>query len=281
MSTSRWWRHLRQSLRRWLGGKPDIPDSLWQKVWQRHPFLHHLDASEQVRLRELCQGFLASKEFNGAHGVRISDVMALTIALQACVLLLHWGEQALAWYDDFVGIVVHPNEMWAPREVMDEAGVVHHYREALLGEAMEGGPVTLAWSSVASAADEASRGHNLVIHEFAHKLDMRGKSHGRPPDGCPPLPRGFMGHTQAGNARRHWRQTLHAAHERHRQRVEMNERFGAEPPWLDSYGAHSPSEFFAVACEAYFVNRACFEAEWPEVCALFDAFFRPGNRLSA
>ena len=146
---------------------------------------------------------------------------------------------------------------------------------------MEGGPVTLAWSSVASAANEAGRGHNLVIHEFAHKLDMRGKSHGQSPDGCPPLPRGFMEHTQAGEARRHWRQTLHKAYEDHRQRVEMAERFGAEPPWLDSYGAHSPSEFFAVACEAYFVNRPKLEAEWPDVCALFDAFFRPGSSISA
>ena len=135
MSTPRWWRRLRQTLRRWLGGNPDIPDGLWQYIWQRHPFLHHLNASEQARLRELCRGFLARKEFNGVHGVNITDAMALTIAMQACVMLLHWGEDALAWYDDFVGIVVHPNEMWAPREVVDEAGVVHRYREALLGEA--------------------------------------------------------------------------------------------------------------------------------------------------
>lgn len=281
MITGRGWRRLRQTLRRWWGREPEIPEGLWQHVWQRHPFLHHLNKAEQARLRKLCQGFLVSKQFNGVQGVRVNDAMALAIAMQACVLLLHWGNQALTWYDDFVGIVIHPTGMWAPREVMDEAGVVHRYREALAGETMAGGPVTLAWSDVADAAREAGRGHNLVIHEFAHKLDMRGKRRSEAPDGCPPLPPGFLGYAGADAAQKHWRRTLHGAHERHRQQVEMAERFGIEPPWLDSYGAQSPSEFFAVSCEAYFVNRPAFEAEWPEISALFDAFFRPASTLNA
>lgn len=268
----RWWR----ALNRWLGReKPETPDALWHQLLQTLPFVRELSASEQRRLRALCQDFLACKEFYGAHGLRIRDDMALSIAAQACLPLLHWGSNALDWYSDFVGIVVHPDEVVAAREVMDEAGVVHHYKEPLLGEAMAGGPVMLTWRHVALAANEAKAGRNLVIHEFAHKLDMHGKAHDQPADGCPRLPAGFMNGMRAADAKRLWRETLHDAHESFRREVAMAERFGAPQPWLDNYGAQSPAEFFAVACEAFFTDRHRFAQEFPAFDALLDAFFRP------
>ena len=268
----RWW----QALNRWLGReKPEIPDALWHQLLQALSFVRELSAADQRRLRALCQDFLVCKEFYGAHGLRIRDDMALSIAAQACLPLLHWGSNALDWYSDFVGIVVHPDEVVAAREVMDEAGVVHHYKEPLLGEAMAGGPVMLTWRHVALAANEAKAGRNLVIHEFAHKLDMHGKAHDQPADGCPRLPAGFMNGMRSAEAKRLWRETLHDAHESFQREVAMAERFGAAHPWLDSYGAQSPAEFFAVACEAFFTHRHRFTQEFPAFDALLDAFFRP------
>lgn len=263
------------ALRRWLGPASSIPDTLWAHLLHTLPFLQSLGSAEQARLRALCQAFLADKEFHGAQGLRIHDEMALSIAAQACLPLLHWGPRALEWYGDFVGIVVHPDEVLAHREVMDAAGVVHRYQEPLLGEAMAGGPVMLAWSQVAGAAHEAQAGRNLVIHEFAHKLDMHGKAHDEAPDGCPRLPAGFMGGMRAVDAQRLWHATLHSHYEHFKREVAMADRFGAEPPWLDPYGAQSPAEFFAVACEAFLTQRARFAQEFPALDRMLEAFFRP------
>ena len=247
-----WWRKRRT-------GRP-VPETLWRDVLLRYPFLAARPPAEIVRLRELASQFLASKEFHGANGFVITDRVALSIAAQAVLPVLHLG---LAWYDDFVGIVVHPGEVLARRTATDHDGVVHHYAEVLSGEAMERGPIMLSWADVAQSGHSAERGYNVVIHEFAHKIDMRDGV----PDGCPPLP------TSA--ARHAWRRTMVSEYESFRERVVIAERFGGEPTWLDAYGAQSIDEFFAVACEAYFVNRARFETEFPRLLVLFDSFFVP------
>jgi hypothetical protein len=110
-----------------------------------------------------------------------------------------------------------------------------------------------------------------VIHEFVHKLDLRDGL----ADGCPPLPAGFLGQPSAQAARAHWLAALQAAYDDFRDRLSLAERFGAEPPWLDAYGAQSMDEFFAVAGEAYFVNPQRFDQELPALRPLFDAFFQP------
>ena len=267
------WQHLRgQAAQASAGGRP-IPDALWQLTLSNYGFLQHLSTAEQNQLRLLSGHFLAHKEFHGAQGLVVTDAMAVAVAAQACLLLLHWGPpaQALRWYDDFVGIVLHPGEVLARREAIDEAGVVHHYHESLSGEAMQSGPVMLSWHDVASAGASAVDGYNVVVHEFAHKLDMQGGE----PDGCPPLPAGFLGHRSSRAAQAAWRAVLEPAYASFRERVIIAERFGGDPPWLDPYGAESLSEFFAVACEAYFVNRPRFGQEWPTLLGLLDAFFRP------
>ncbi len=173
------WKALSDWLRRWrfrpFGAPPEIPPALWQSTLQALPFLQQLSATEQQQLKALCAHFLQRKQFTGAQGLVITDAMALSIAAQACVLLIHWGTppQALRWYDDFVGIIVYPADMLARRHVRDAAGVVHHYQETLMGEAMERGPISLSWSAV-QRGGHAQWGvnSNVVIHEFAHKLDM-------------------------------------------------------------------------------------------------------------
>jgi Mlc titration factor MtfA (ptsG expression regulator) len=265
------WRRLRGQ-----SAASDIPDALWQQVQISYAFIAALDTRRDLLLRDLSARFLRSKRFHGAAGLVVTDLMALAVAAQACLLLLGWAERrgprsALRWYGDFVGIVLHPDAMLATRERIDGAGVVHRWREGLLGEAMERGPVTLAWRAVADAGghDAMERGSNVVIHEFAHKLDMQAGG----ADGCPPLPPRFMGATSARAARRRWRKVLEPAYRNFRERWLFAQRFGGEPPWLDAYGATAPAEFFAVACEAYFVNREALSSELPSLPPLFDAFF--------
>lgn len=248
-------------LRRRLRPQP-VPLPLWQATLTRYPFLQNLAPAEQARLQALTGEFLAQKEFHGAHGLVITDEVAVSIAAQAALPVLHLG---LGWYDDFVGIVVHPGEALARREVTDDDGVVHHYEEALSGEAMDGGPVMLSWPDVADAGRSASEGYNVVIHEFVHKIDMRdGQA-----DGCPPLP--------SARARREWLAVMQAEYDAFREKVIVAERFGGEPVWLDAYGTQAIDEFFAVACEAYFVNRGRFSQDFPGLLPLFDGFFRPAG----
>jgi Mlc titration factor MtfA (ptsG expression regulator) len=246
-----WWRRRRPP--------PPIPDELWSRLLAAHPFLAGLPASEQSRLREMAARFLADKEFHGAQGLEITDRIALAIAAQAVLPVLHLG---LHWYDDFVGVVVHADQVVARRTAQDETGVVHEWNEVLAGEAMERGPVMLSWRDVEEAGTTAEDGYNVVIHEFIHKIDMRDGA----PDGCPPM---------ATGRRRAWLAVLQAEYEAFRERVRIAERFSGEPTWLDPYGAENPGEFFAVAGEAYFVNRARFAQEFPALLALFDGFFRP------
>ncbi|HEY8049201.1 MAG TPA: zinc-dependent peptidase, partial [Ramlibacter sp.] len=139
----------------------DIPESLWQAVLVRYPFLAQRDAGQLQHLRELAGQFLAQKEFTGAMGFLITDDVALSIAAQAVLPVLHLG---LHWYDDFVGIVVHADEVVAKRTAMDDAGVVHDWEEVIAGEAMDRGPVMLSWSDVSGAGERAHEGYNVVIH---------------------------------------------------------------------------------------------------------------------
>ena len=256
----RWLRDLR--------APPPIPEPAWQATLARYPFLAERPAADLEHLRRLAAEFLRDKEFHGAHGFVITDEVALAVAAQAVLPVLHL-KGGLAWYDDFVGIVVHPSEAVARRKTTDETGVVHEYDEVLAGEAMDRGPVMLSWQDVLASSVTRDAGYNVVIHEFAHKIDMRGGV----ADGCPPLPARFAGTSSARDARAAWLAVLQPAYDAFREKTIMAERFGGEPPWLDAYGAESPGEFFAVACEAYFVNRTKLAAEFAELAALFDEFF--------
>lgn len=252
------WRHWQRQ--RQLA-RTAIPDALWQLTLSRYPFLP-ASGPDAPRLREAASLFLDGKEFSGANGLEMNDEIAVAIAAQAVLPVLHCPP-GLDWFDDFVGIVVHPAQVRARREWTDEDGVVHQGHEVLAGEAMDGGPVTLSWQDVASAGDTAAQGYNVVIHEFVHKMDLRDGE----PDGCPPMPAAL---------RREWRRVLDDAFRSHREAVSAAERFGslAEPVWLDAYGATAIDEFFAVSAEAYFVARERLAADHPQLVVLYDRFFR-------
>jgi MtfA peptidase len=255
-----WLRKVAQALQ---VAPPEIPQVLWQDTLRHYPFLAALTPPEQARLRTFSALFLSQKKFHGV-GLEITDAVGLAIAAQACLPVLHLHAnpaRALAWYDDFVGINVYPGEMRARRKAQDAAGVMHHYSEDLRGEAMDNGPVTLSWADVQSAGHTAAEGYNVVVHEFAHKLDM----HSGAADGCPQLPSRSM------YAR--WQAVMAAEYQAFCDAAQLSERFGAAPPYLDAYAATNPGEFFAVASEAYFVNRAALQNAHPALLSLFDGFY--------
>lgn len=253
-----------------------IPQALWRETLTHFPFLEDPQAPGANALRLMARAFLDTKEFHGADGLLITDAMAVAIAAQACLPVLHLQAPlvGIGWYDDFVGIVVHPGSVVARRENIDDAGVVHSYQEVLSGEAMQDGPVTLSWQDVQEAGASARDGYNVVIHEFVHKIDMRNGA----PDGCPALPDGFMGATSAALARTAWRAALEHHYLAFCDQLSLAERFGATPPWLDPYAATSLDEFFAVVSEAYFVNQSQFARDFAGLVPMFDAFFKaPGQ----
>jgi len=253
-----WWRAPFARLGTWRErralARRAIPDELWRLTLLRLPFLARLDEAERAELRRLCSLFLDRKQFHGAGGLEVTDGMALLIAAQACLPVLRLG---LHFYDGFVGIVVHPDEVVAQRSVMDEDGVVHEYEENLTGEAMSGGPLMLAWADVQDAAESADWAYNVVIHEFAHVIDAASG----PVDGVPPLP--------DGAARERWIAVLDDAYDDFCRRVDS----GADTV-VDPYGAEAVEEFFAVAVEAFFVAAGPFRRESPALYALLAGYFR-------
>lgn len=258
---ARWWQALsRRRAQRTLARRA-IPDALWALTLARYPFLARRTAGELGRLRELATLFLARKEFASPDGLHVTDEMAVAIAAQACLPVLELG---LDWYDGFVGIFVHPEAVQVRRERTDEIGVVHEYDETLSGEAMEGGPLMLSWRDVAESGESAEWGYNVVIHEFAHVIDLRDGV----ADGIPPLP--------DRAARERWAATLHAQFEQHCGDVDD----GIET-LLDPYGAESPDEFFAVASEAFFVAPHDLRAEHAALYDLLAGFYRQDPAAAA
>jgi len=227
-----------------------ISDEQWQDAEGRLPFLDRLSDGERQRLRTLAREFIASKEWSGAQGLRLSADIQLSIALQACLLILELG---LDWYRGWVGIIVYPGDFVIPRQVVDEDGIVHEYDDAVLGEAWEGGPVLLSWFDEATAPDDVS----IVIHEFAHKLDMTNGG----VDGMPRL--------HAGMHAADWYAAFQPAFEDFRRRVEQGEETEIDP-----YAAEHPSEFFAVASEVFFEAPDVLYAAYPAVYQQLRSFYR-------
>jgi hypothetical protein len=186
--------------------------------------------------------------------------MRAMIALQACALTLNLDPR---YYAGWENVIVYPDEFVTGLEYEDEAGVVHRRDEPLAGEAIPGGPVILSWPDVAASADWSSTGMNLVIHEFAHKIDMRsGEANGSPP-------------LHPEMSRHAWQKAMTAAYENFRTRVHDGENTEIDP-----YAAESPAEFFAVLSEVFFAEPTLLRVEYPTVYRLFTQFYRqdPASR---
>lgn len=224
--------------------------------------VRRLDADQRERLRDLVHVFVDEKHWEGLGGLELTDEIEVTIAAQACFLLLG-REHAL--YEDVESILVYPSTMIAPPrergffeagiQVVDEGGT------AILGQAHLGGPVILAWDDVLDGARGKGK-RNVVFHEFAHKIDMADGS----VDGTPPLP--------TEREVTEWTRVWTAAFRDLVARVEHR-----VPSSIDAYGATNEAEFFAVATETYFLNPFGLRWDYPALYRLLDRYYRP-DRLN-
>jgi len=259
--------------------KPHIPAALWETCLARLTFLHRLTADELQRLKVLSEALLDTKTITGAGDFDITDEIAVMIVAQAALLALNL---TLDLYDDMSGIVVYPSAFVVPQKQTDAAGVVHEWREALAGQAMHGGgAVVLSWEDVIGNVGSWSR-RNVVIHEFAHKIDM-GRGHA---NGCPPFLAGYHQGMQVPI----WQRAFSLAYADFRRRVRSFERphpeiHDREVPTharegerhflpMDPYAAKSPAEFFAVASEIFFVAPTQLAVDYPEVFQLLTRYYR-------
>lgn len=247
-----------------------IAPELWDDVLRAYPFLEVLDAAENERLRARAAWLLASKTMNGARGLVLSDFMRLSIAAQAALPILNLSPTL---YEGWEEIIVYPEGFTIPRVHQDDAGVVHEYDEAAAGEAWEGGPVILSWADTLPG-DTA---FNVIIHEFAHKLDLSSGD----ANGIPDL------HAHPGLSPRAWHRVLQASLDRFTAALDAIEaaippdvdpESDAAAPWynqlpLDPYAATDEAEFFAVSSEHFFVDPEPLARDLPDWYELLRAYY--------
>ena len=251
---------LREWRRRRILQRSRIPEHLWRDAFARLAVLRTLCEEDRQRLRDLAVLFLHEKVIEGALDLVVTDEMRVAVALQACLPVLNLG---LDWYAGWVSIILYPAGFIPEREYTDGAGVVHAARHALSGESWLRGPVILSWDDV--APDNMGAGHNVVIHEFAHKLDMLDGS----ANGLPPL--------HASMKVRTWAEVFSQAYADFQERIERGEETGIDP-----YGAQQPGEFFAVLSEVFFELPSVIEQNYPAVYLQLREFYRqdPAARQS-
>jgi Mlc titration factor MtfA (ptsG expression regulator) len=208
-------------------------DAQWQAILSRNiPVVSRMSGDLQHQLHKLVQQFLHQKKFVGCAGLEVDDEMRLTIAGQACLLLLNRRTRV---YPALHTILVYPSAFMVPRKEVDEAGVVTEARQDLLGESWGDGRVILAWDHVQRGSGDWTDGQNVVLHEFAHQLDSESGSN----NGAP-----YLG---SQDNYRNWSAVL----SRDFASLQVDAMYRQQSV-MDHYGATSPAEFFAVATETFF-----------------------------
>jgi len=242
--------------RRWRRGRIisryALDAVLWTRTLARLKFLRGLSDAERSRLRETTILFLHQKSIHGAGGLELDTGMQLLIAVQACILILNLD---IDYYRGWVEIIVYPDEFVPTLEYTDADGVVHTEREARAGEAWLQGPLILSWADVGTSGEDD--GVNVVIHEFAHKLDMLNGD----ANGYPPLHRDMSRET--------WTQAFTSGYADFCRRVDADEELAIDP-----YAAESPAEFFAVMSEAFFEIPRAVKSLYPAVYDQLRQFYR-------
>lgn len=208
-------------------------DPQWRAILARNiPIYERMSGDLQHQLNKLVQQFLYQKKFVGCAGLEVDDEMRLTIAGQACLLLLNRHTRV---YPALHTVLVYPSAFLVPRKQVDAAGVVSEARQDLLGESWSDGRVVLSWDHVQRGAQDWSDGQNVVLHEFAHQLDSEsGNNNGAP----------YLG---SDTNYRTWSEVL----SRDFANLQVDAMY-RQHSVMDHYGATSPAEFFAVATETFF-----------------------------
>jgi len=244
------WSAFKNWRRRRLLRRLQLPEILWNSAFSRLPLLHRLEPEEQQRLRDLALLFLHEKVLEIPQQLELDDTMQLMLALQACLPILNLG---LDWYEGWVSVIIYPDQFISNQPYTDAAGVVHRQRRVLSGEAWLRGPVVLAWEDVEGSGE--CDGDNVVLHEFAHKLDMlNGDANGHPP-------------LHKGMKIEDWSRAFGAAYEDFRRHAQWQDA-------INPYAAESPAEFFAVLSEVFFEIPEVLIDLYPAVYAQMRAFYK-------
>ena len=246
--------YFKRRRRRILRGQPIPPE--WTSILASNlPVFRRLPPDDQAELLGHMQVFLAEKPFEGCGGLELTDEIRLTIAAQACLLLLH---RETDYYPQLSTILVYPSTYLADDErhvegpIWEEGG---EYRLGHTGQRL--GVIVLAWDAAKRGALDPSDGQNVVLHEFAHQLDFEDYS----TDGAPALA------TRAEYLA--WARVMSSEFKALRAA-----ELAGMPTVLDTYGATNPAEFFAVATEAFFERPRALRARHPELYAELGKFFR-------
>jgi Mlc titration factor MtfA (ptsG expression regulator) len=251
----------------WLVGKPyyieykrakvkKLPfKKEWRKIIQkRMPFFKQMPTHLQLQLKRHIQVFLSEKRFVGFKGIEITDDVRVTIAAQACLLLLN---RKTNYYPKLKSILVYPRAFVKQHQVTDIGGVQSTHNTALAGESWGYGKVVLSWQDTVEGAHLPDDGHNVVIHEFAHQLDQEdGAANGAP----------ILSHGQSYAC---WADIFSAQFENLRRQAQTG-----EPSIFDYYGATNPAEFFAVASEVFFEKATELSLEHPKLYQQMVMYYR-------
>ena len=217
------------------------------------PYLAKLDDADREELEGLVRIFLAEKSFEGCGGLEVTEEIKVTIAAQACLLLLHRETDVYPGVDS---ILVYPHAYRAPTKE-NAGGVVIEKEQARLGESWTRGVVVLAWDHVKSGAAQPADGQNVVLHEFAHQLDGEDGAM----DGAPEL-----------GASAHYTSWAHVLGDEF---GELSEKLHAgRRSDIDPYGATNPAEFFAVVTEMFFEKPRAMKQHHPELYEELATFYK-------
>lgn len=245
----RWWRNRK---RRRILAQP-FPSDWLKWLRERVPHYANLSPEQCEQLQKLVLVFLEEKEWEGCQGLDVTEEMKVTISGQACLMLLGLKHN---YFYNVRNILVFPQHYEAASASVDASGVVHEGPQNVLGHASYDGPVALSWRSSREGGLNAHDGRNVVLHEFAHKLDfMDGFA-----NGVPIL-------RKRGNYRR-WFEIMQREYD---QLVAHSERRRAT--LLDDYGATNPGEFFAVCVECFFEKPKLMSKRHSELYSILRAYF--------
>lgn len=247
-----WRGKVRRARRRELMAAP-FPEA-WREICRRNVRLYNrLPEDLRRQLHGLVNVFLDEKRFYGCKGLEITDEIRVTIAAQACLLLLN---RPTVFFRKLKTIYVYPESYVAKETIRD--GVMEIERESVrLGESWRRGPVVLAWDSIRRGARNIEDGSNVVLHEFAHQLDQEDGD----ADGAPVLD-GRSGYAV-------WSRVLGAEYEQLCEKARRG-RYSD----IHVYGATHPAEFFAVITEAFFEKPRQMQRKHPELYEALKNYYR-------
>lgn len=227
----------------------------WHEILERNvAYVSRLPVADRDELAGHMQVFLAEKHFEGVGGLELTDEIRVTIAAQACILLLH---RETDYFAKLVTILIYPSTYVVPGGHHVGGGIISDDEQTRLGESWTSGVVVLVWDSVLAGARDMHDGRNVVLHEFAHQLDQEDGAG----DGAP-----ILSHRSRYVA---WARVLGHDFDALVESTQNNHR-GV----IDQYGATNPAEFFAVATETFFEKPRQLKAKHPELYEQLQLFYQ-------